>query len=85
MATQAQILRVQLLAKISALLASKRICQNDVFWKYARLARLADICQDILRGLARLADIRQMPFLKKCDSPCQIRTINERVSQIWRV
>ncbi len=34
--------------------------QNSRFQKYARLARLADICQAVLRGLARLADIRQV-------------------------
>ncbi len=33
--------------------------QNGRFHKYARLARLADICQAVLRRLARLAEIRQ--------------------------
>jgi hypothetical protein len=33
--------------------------QNGLFQKYARLARLADICRAVLRVLARLADIRQ--------------------------
>ncbi len=47
MATRARILRVQVLAK------------NLRFQKYARLARLTDICRAVLRGLARLAYIRQ--------------------------
>jgi hypothetical protein len=46
------------------------------------LLGLADIRQPVLLGLARLADIRQRPFLKKCDSP-RHSTSNERVSQIW--
>ncbi len=40
-------------------LASASTRQNGRFQKYARLARLADIRQVVLRGLARLADICQ--------------------------
>jgi hypothetical protein len=40
-------------------LASASTRQNGLFQKYARLARLADIPQAVLRGLARLADICQ--------------------------
>ena len=44
-----------------------RICihQNGLFWKSSILARVADIHQPFLRGLARLADNRQRPFVKK--------------------
>jgi hypothetical protein len=59
MATPAQILRVQVLAKISALLSGNHTRLNGRFQKYARLARLADISQAVLRGLAGLANIRQ--------------------------
>jgi hypothetical protein len=38
---------------------------NGFFHKYVRLARLANIHQTVFRGLAILADIPKMPFLKK--------------------
>ena len=41
-------------------LASASTRQNGRFLKCARLARLADIRQAVLRGLARLADIHQV-------------------------
>jgi hypothetical protein len=59
MATRAQILRVRVLAKISAFLASTRTRQNGRVQKYTGLARLTDIRQAVLRGLARLDIIRQ--------------------------
>jgi hypothetical protein len=65
MATCAQILRVRVLAKISALLASTLSVQNGIFKKYAGLARLADICQALLQELARLANIHQRPKMRK--------------------
>jgi hypothetical protein len=42
-----------------AVLASASTRQNGCFQKYARLARLADICQAVLRRLTRIADIHQ--------------------------
>ncbi len=45
---------IAILSKISALLACTRTRQNGIFRKYARLARLANICQALLWGLARL-------------------------------
>ncbi len=40
-------------------LGSASTRQNGLFQKYARLARLADICQAVLHRLAKLTDIRQ--------------------------
>ncbi len=48
-----------------AYLLSNHIHQNGLYQKNSILARLADRCQTVLWGLARLADICQMPFLKK--------------------
>ena len=62
MATPAQILRVQVLAKISALLSGNHTRLNGRFQKYARLARLADIRQTVYRVLAGLADIHQTVY-----------------------
>ncbi len=47
--------------------------QNSRFLKYARLARLADIRQAVLRGLTRLADIRLVVLrgLSKLADICQ--------------
>jgi hypothetical protein len=70
--------------------------QNGVFRKYAILARLADIHQAILRGLARLADIPQtmlwdsqgLPTFAKpfCeDSPDLQKVSLVSVTQIWQV
>ncbi len=41
-------------------MASASTRQNGRFQKYARLTRLADIRQAVLRGLARLAEICQV-------------------------
>jgi hypothetical protein len=65
MSTGRRILRVQVLAKISALLRGLARLADIRQTVLRGLARLTDICQTILRGLARLADIRQMPFLRK--------------------
>jgi hypothetical protein len=62
MATRQQIKRIRVLAKNSPFLASASTPQNGHFWKYARLARLADVCQTLYRGLAILADIRQSVY-----------------------
>jgi hypothetical protein len=43
-------------------LANLSTRQNGHFWKYARLASLADIRQTLYRGLARLADICQAVY-----------------------
>jgi hypothetical protein len=51
--------KMAILAENSPFLASASPRQNGHFWKYARLARLADIRQTLYRGLARLADIHQ--------------------------
>ncbi len=48
------------------------------------LPTLTDTRRAVLRGLARLADTRFGKFLRKCDSPRQIRASNARVLQIWR-
>ncbi len=65
MATRRRIKRIRVLAENSPFLASASTPQNGHFWKYARLASLADIRQTHYRGLARLArlaDIRQAVY-----------------------
>jgi hypothetical protein len=52
MATRVRILQIRVLAQKLPFLASTRTRQNSHFQKYARLARLADICQAVLGGLA---------------------------------
>jgi hypothetical protein len=56
MATRQHILRIRVLAGNSPFLANLNTCQNGLFQKCAALARLADIRQPVLRGLARLAE-----------------------------
>jgi hypothetical protein len=70
---------VQVLDKKYPILEITHIRQNGLFWKYARLSRLADIrqivlgglarfaniCQTVWQVLARLANICQWPFLRK--------------------
>ena len=67
MATRTQIYQVQVLDQKYPFLGSTRIWQNGPFQKSSRLARLADIRQAVLQGLARPADIRRGHFWEKCD------------------
>ncbi len=63
-------------------LANSSTHQNGHFWKYARLARLADIRQTVYQGLVRLAKqfTEYSPDLRKVSLASVMR-----IWQIWRV
>jgi hypothetical protein len=69
---------MQVLNQKYPFLSSTRIHQNGPFQKSLRLARLADIRQSLLQGLARLAHICQAFCKNSPDSPTFTKDIFEK-------